>query len=92
MCTSLFEGKSLVIEEAMALGKPVVASACTGTEEQIHSGEDGVIVPLDPKRLADEIERLMDNPAECEKYGKAAYQRELSYEKTLADFLRLAGE
>lgn len=92
VCTSRFEGKSLVIEEAMALGKPVVASACTGTEEQIHSGEDGVIVPLDPKRLADEIERLMDNPAECEKYGKAAYQRELSYEKTLADFLRLAGE
>ena len=44
VCASRFEGKSIVIEEAQALGKPVVATACTGIEEQIDSGTDGLVV------------------------------------------------
>ncbi len=92
VCTSRFEGKSIVIEEAQALGRPVVAAACTGITEQIVSGQDGQITELDPEKLADEIGRLIRDPKLRAAYGQAAYEKEPAYEAGLADFLSLLGE
>lgn len=91
VCTSRYEGKSIVIEEAQALGKPVVATGCTGAGEQIRSGKDGVITGMEPVNLADEIENLMKDPDIRRRYGQAAYDRELSYKKDLEEFLSLTG-
>lgn len=92
VCTSRFEGKSIVIEEAQALGKPVVATGCTGVAEQIDQGTDGVITDgTDPELLAEAVGRLIKEPALCRKYGEAAYNKEQLYEKGLNDFLELAG-
>lgn len=91
VCTSRYEGKSIAIEEAQALGKPVVATGCTGIEEQICSGKDGVITGMEPVNLADEIENLMKDPDIRRRYGQAAYDRELSYKKDLEEFLSLTG-
>ena len=91
VCTSRYEGKSIVIEEAQALGKPVVATGCTGIEEQICSGRDGMIVGMNPESLAEEIEKLIKDPDLRKRYGQAAYNRGLSYEKELKDFLSLVG-
>ena len=41
-----FEGKSIAIEEAQVLGKPIAASDCTGNTEQIISGYDGILFPF----------------------------------------------
>lgn len=91
VCTSRFEGKSIVIEEAQTLGKPVVATDCTGICEQITDGKDGIIGGMDPQILADSAEKLMAYPELRTKYGKEAINKEQLYTKGLKDFLELAG-
>jgi glycosyltransferase involved in cell wall biosynthesis len=44
---SRFEGTPLALIEAMAAGKPIVASAIPGTDELVTDGETGLLVPPD---------------------------------------------
>lgn len=61
---SLFEGLPLVVLEAMAAGKPVVASRIGGTDEAVVHGVTGVLVPpADPMALARAIGALLACPA-----------------------------
>ena len=92
VCTSRFEGKSIVIEEAQALGKPVVATPCTGVAEQICPGTDGVIAGPDPGELADEIGKLIGDPLLRSRYGTAAAQKEMAWEQGYSCFLTLLQE
>ena len=75
VCTSRYEGKSIVIEEAQALGKPVVAAGCTGIREQISNGRDGLIAETPRIRIAAAVERLMEDPALGRKLGEAAREK-----------------
>ena len=63
--TTRFEGKSVAIEEAQALHKPIIASDCTGNREQIIDGENGILVPLEPTLIFQAIRRLLDHPEEA---------------------------
>ncbi len=56
-----FEGKSIAIEEAQILAKPIVASDCTGNTEQITDGYDGLLLTLEEHTLAKTIERVIDD-------------------------------
>ena len=57
------EGLPLVILEAMAHGKPVVATAVGGVPEIVIDGETGLLVPhQDPEALARSVVRLMRDP------------------------------
>lgn len=57
---SRMEGLSQSLLEAMALGKPVVASAAAGNLDLVTDGVDGCLVPpLDPAAWAATIERLL---------------------------------
>lgn len=89
VCASRYEGKSIVIEEAQALGKPVVATGCTGVVEQIRDGVDGVITGMDPESLARAIADLLDHPERRQALGRAAYERESAHQKGLEEFLSL---
>jgi glycosyltransferase involved in cell wall biosynthesis len=79
---SLFEGLPLSILEAMAAGKPVVASAIGGTDEAILHGETGLLVPpADPAALAAAIQTVLSNPLLARRLaaaGKARVDREFS--------------
>jgi glycosyltransferase involved in cell wall biosynthesis len=58
----------VAILEAMALGKPVIATETTGTVDYIQSGLNGVLVPVgDAKALREAIEELINNH---ELYGR----------------------
>jgi glycosyltransferase involved in cell wall biosynthesis len=60
---SIQEGLGSVILDAMALGKPVCASAAGGIPEIIRDGENGVLVRAqDPVALAEGLERLLADP------------------------------
>ena len=65
---SLNEGMGRVIVEAMAAGKPVIASRTGGIPDLVQDGETGHLVePCDANQLAAAISDLLENP----KHGKA---------------------
>ncbi len=60
---SLWEGLPLVLIEAAALGKPIVATDVDGSREILSNGETGLLVPAaDPPALASAVNRLLDDP------------------------------
>ncbi|GAA2895308.1 glycosyltransferase [Streptosporangium fragile] len=68
---SLSEGLSNAVMEAMAAGRPVVATAVGGTAELL--GDRGILVPAaDPQALADGIARLLDDPVLAASLADAA--------------------
>jgi glycosyltransferase involved in cell wall biosynthesis len=67
------EGLSQALLEAMALGKPVIASASTGNLDVVTDRVDGRLVMLEsPAAWADAIESLLATPSEAERLGRAA--------------------
>jgi glycosyltransferase involved in cell wall biosynthesis len=67
---------SRVVLEAMAAGRPVVATAVGGMPELIEDGKSGLLVPRrDPAALADVLVRLLDDPALAARLGAAARRR-----------------
>jgi len=70
---SRMEGLSQALLEAMALGRPVIASAAAGNPEVIADGVNGRLVPpLDPRAWAAAIEELLTDPATAARLGRAA--------------------
>jgi glycosyltransferase involved in cell wall biosynthesis len=93
--TSDYEGRPNVILEAMAAGRPVVATRVGGVPELIEDGMDGILVPpLAAEPLATAVEKLLRDPALCRALGQAAREKvaaSYSCEDTvqyLADFYR----
>jgi glycosyltransferase involved in cell wall biosynthesis len=67
------EGYGLVAREAMACGRPVVASAVGGLVEAIEDGVTGVLVPArDPVALRCALEGLLADAGRRERLGAAA--------------------
>jgi glycosyltransferase involved in cell wall biosynthesis len=67
------EGLSQALLEAMALGKPVIASAATGNLEVVRDGVDGRLVdPLAPRAWGQVIEELLSNPGAATRLGTVA--------------------
>lgn len=70
---SFMEGLPVVIIEAMALGKPVVASGVAGIPELVHDGANGLLVPPSHWRaLADAMAMLASDRALRDRLGVAA--------------------
>ena len=70
---SRIEGLSQALLEAMALGKPVIASAAAGNRDVITDMVDGRLVrPLDPAAWARAIEELLSNVTTANRLGTAA--------------------
>jgi glycosyltransferase involved in cell wall biosynthesis len=68
---SLNEGMGRVLVEAMAAGKPVVASRVGGIPDLVRDGETGYLVPpADEKALADGIKMLLDDPERAKQMGQ----------------------
>lgn len=58
----IVEATSIAAIEAMALGKPVIASGIGGLNELIENNKTGILIsPQDPQKLARAIELLLDN-------------------------------
>jgi glycosyltransferase involved in cell wall biosynthesis len=67
---------SRVVLEAMAAGRPIVATAVGGMPELIEDGVSGLLVPRrDPAALADALVRLLDDRALAARLGAAARRR-----------------
>ena len=74
--TSNNEPFGIVVVEAMALGKPVIATMPGGPSEIISDETDGLLIPYgDPSCLARAVLRYLDEPAFASQVGAAAQKR-----------------
>ena len=84
---SLWEGTPLTVFEALAMGKPIVATDADGLIDVLTPEHDAVIVPKrDSAALAGAIVRLMDSPADRQRLSAAARQTGQHYD--IAAFVR----
>ncbi len=58
---SRFEGKSIAIDEAKILNKPIVVTNFTTVKDQIKDQETGLIVDMTSSSIAEGIKRLLDD-------------------------------
>jgi glycosyltransferase involved in cell wall biosynthesis len=78
------------ILEAMAMGKPVVATRTPGLDDYIADGETGVLVaPGDRHAMADALVELLQDPDRCAQLGAEGRRRALDYFSTSALARRL---
>ena len=62
--------------EAMAAGRPIIATAVNGIPLVVEEGKTGAIVEeRNPEALAAAISTLVQDPARCKAYGEAARKR-----------------
>jgi glycosyltransferase involved in cell wall biosynthesis len=70
-----------VTMEAMAMGRPVVASRIGGLSDLVIDGETGLLVPPgDWRALREAIQLLLDNPVLRKRMGAMAKQRVLAFQ------------
>ena len=74
--SSVDEGMPLALIEAMAIGKPVVATRVAAVPRLVLEGVTGrLIEPRDPAAISATICELLGDPATCERLGEAARAR-----------------
>jgi glycosyltransferase involved in cell wall biosynthesis len=71
------EGIPLILIEAAASGRPIVATDIAGCREVVHHGINGLLVPIgDRKALVEALARLIKNPVLRKAMGK--YGRDMA--------------
>lgn len=75
------EGFGLVLVEAAAAARPsITCELGTGTSQVVVDDHTGLVVaPADPMALAQAMQRLADDPALAQRYGKAGRARYQQY-------------
>ena len=74
--SSVTEGLGTSLLDAMACGKPVVATNVGGIPEVVADGETGILVPpRDPAALAEALRKLLADPALRQRMGAAGLVR-----------------
>lgn len=79
---SLNEGMGRVLAEAMALGKPIVASNVGGIPDLVTHGKNGFLVPVrNSEKLAKYIQILIKNKEQREKMGQVGKEMVKNFSK-----------
>jgi glycosyltransferase involved in cell wall biosynthesis len=73
---SISEGFPNSLVEAMAAGRPIVATDVGGVRDAVRDGENGLLVPArNPATLADALMALLADPARRRAMGEAGAER-----------------
>lgn len=87
------DGMPVALIDAMAAGKPVIASAIGGIPELVVHDQSGLLVdPANPRMLAAAITRVLRNPALRAKLARCAREkvaREFCLERCTAQLIRM---
>lgn len=90
---SLYEGMPNVVLEAMACGKPIVASRVAGNDAVVQEGVTGFLFSLDePATLRESLQTLLNDPvraAEMGRNGRAWAARNFSWSQVAAAYVQL---
>lgn len=75
VCSSISEGYSTAVTEALILGLPVITTNCSGMHELLKNGECGVITENSEEALYKGLKQLLDNPSLLQHYTNNAIER-----------------
>jgi len=79
--SSLQEGLSIAMLEAMAMGRPVVVTDVGGAREVVRDEREGILVPPgDPARLAESLLALLSDADRRRRMGEAARARAAAFD------------
>ena len=96
VCSSLYEGLSNVILEALALGKPVISTDHRhGADEIIENRRSGILVPVrDPEKMADAIAEILEDGGLRKNLGEEAEKRSgnFSRDRMISEYEKLFAE
>jgi glycosyltransferase involved in cell wall biosynthesis len=70
---SRYEACSMAIIEAMAVGKPVVATRAGGNPELVQDGETGLLIERTPEALAGALISILEDAQRRKRMGEAAH-------------------
>ena len=91
--SSITEGLGTSLLDAMACGRPIVATTAGGMPEVVQDGKTGILVPpRNDQAMADAIVKLLKDPGLRERMGAAGLARanaEFSAERMVADTLKV---
>lgn len=60
--SSLVEGASLAICEALCLGIPILATRSGGAEEMLKQGEYGMLIPIEENSIYEAVKSILETP------------------------------
>ncbi|MBQ9142132.1 MAG: glycosyltransferase [Lachnospiraceae bacterium] len=73
-----FEGKSIAIQDAQILERPILVSDCSGNREQVVHEKDGLMCELTPEGISEGVKILLNNPDKRKVYGLEAAKRHVT--------------
>lgn len=79
MITSDSEGFSLVVAEAMCLGRAIISTRITGPTEMLDNGRYGVLTGFSPMEIAHTAATFINEPQRLLKYQRLALERASTY-------------
>lgn len=75
LCSSYYEGFSMVMMEAIILGKPMLTTDVSGADEMLDGGKYGMIVENSEEGLYKGMKEILTNPKLYQHYCKMADER-----------------
>lgn len=86
--TSRFEGKSIVLDEAKILAKPIVVTNYTTVHDSIENMKSGIITEMNGISIADGICKLLSNPDLVKRMIQALTDECRGNEKELEKYIK----
>lgn len=89
---SRYEGKSIVIDEAKILRKPIIVTNYATAKDQIEDGVNGLICDMNPEALAESIQKYFEDSAFAEKIIANLSAENWDTEKQIDNFYKIINE
>lgn len=89
---SLFEGRSVAIDEAMLLAKPIILTNYPTAKDQIENNETGLICDISAESVFHAVVRLIENEKIRKNLTKNLQEFNLPVEKSMNKFYSLLEE
>jgi len=91
--SSLSEGLSVFIQEAIFFGKAIIATNVGGTKEVVIDNHNGYLIEIkNPNQIVEKINFLLDNPNQIKKFSENSLviaQDKLSLEKNVKEIVNI---
>ncbi len=86
---SRYEGKSIALDEAKILHRPIIATNFTTAKDQIDHLKNGIITEMNPESLAKSIIHLLEHPELQEQFSLYLSTESLGSESEIFKFYKL---